>query len=657
MLLNIADDRYFSTEQGGDMTLAQSLYHRLSKRLGFIEALIAKPEDGATIPALSKAYGELARKQLTFQPLVQLSAIKKHADRCLQQIEEKQDLFGHVSNWVPRLSYTFYQSRISELTKRIKALEEPLKKYKTDPSDAINKTISNAVSHAADSRDEVDLLTKGPLNSAAAQIDRFTPMLKTKKKLLQDLLSNAADGIKHSWNTDPKIFIDALCMTAMGHGLFNAGAQAASAGYKAYSTVHNAKGDDVEKKYVVSQFIDAGQTFEDLETAYRSRLDATIEVDDPTSAKLLAAEKDIKKLLTDFGDNIPEGSRQSIKIELALFNDIVKQRNDAVMLWNATINQLAKAREDQAYYENIAKIKAADLLQADADIPALIFWTRKAIDDLHYLAMQYLDFGRRSLNYWAIPEKKATSASSLTIQELFPQWQQIDGLADKLAERFTAGLNSYASNIGFTFPSIADRTQRPRPIGRQYNLSSEDIEKLKIRQGPPESEDKPETKHKGYYQVQVAISPPDATTGVDQSEFAKHCNVRLDQVHIWLFGAAVTKSTPLSISLRQLGTETITGQDYTPYEFMHDPIPLSFRYNSDGVTDISASTTTIVRDSQNFPNVFLGQGAKVETNSIANIGPFATWTITVSEQFNTGLDMKGLTGATLEFWGCAQEAA
>jgi hypothetical protein len=62
---------------------------------------------------------------------------------------------------------------------------------------------------------------------------------------------------------------------------------------------------------------------------------------------------------------------------------------------------------------------------------------------------------------------------------------------------------------------------------------------FKGRRGPIYDPKGPKTKNKGYYEVDVTLPAPTKDTDADQSKFAKYCNVRIDQVRVWLFGAVV----------------------------------------------------------------------------------------------------------------------
>ena len=45
------------------------------------------------------------------------------------------------------------------------------------------------------------------------------------------------------------------------------------------------------------------------------------------------------------------------------------------------------------------------------------------------------------------------------------------------------------------------------------------------------------------------------------------------------------------------------------------------------------------------------RGLDVKSDSLAPIGPFGDWRLTVNPAYNAGLDMSGLTGIAIEFWG------
>lgn len=118
----------------------------------------------------------------------------------------------------------------------------------------------------------------------ASQIAEYTPILKAKRNLLQNLIIDAKIKIARNVNYDPKIFLDALSMIAFAPEGLNIAAQSASGIYKCATTIQSLDGQAVEKSYVISQFGDAASTLESLAEGYRARPDGPgIEVDEPGS--------------------------------------------------------------------------------------------------------------------------------------------------------------------------------------------------------------------------------------------------------------------------------------------------------------------------------------------------------------------------------------
>lgn len=88
------------------------------------------------------------------------------------------------------------------------------------------------------------------------------------------------------------------------------------------------------------------------------------------------------------------------------------------------------------------------------------------------------------------------------------------------------------------------------------------------------------------------------------------------------------------------------------HTFQHDVVPLSFRYNPNGLRPLKdVGPDTEIFSGQNFPDVYMGQKKDELAGLLAPIGPFAKWRITVLEDKNNGVVMKDVTDVCLEFWG------
>jgi hypothetical protein len=131
-----------------------------------------------------------------------------------------------------------------------------------------------------------------------------------------------------------------------------------------------------------------------------------------------------------------------------------------------------------------------------------------------------------------------------------------------------------------------------------------------------------------------------------------------------LFGATVkpdqdTQQCRLSLEISHLGDDSIVKNDgSTTLKFMHNVMQLKFVYDPTKATSWAAVQKTNPITVQNLDSGGEGAGrdsARTERQiSVAPIGPFATWMLTVRERENNGLDLSKLTGVCLESWGSAR---
>ncbi|KAI9932574.1 hypothetical protein ASPWEDRAFT_730450 [Aspergillus wentii DTO 134E9] len=118
--------------------------------------------------------------------------------------------------------------------------------------------------------------------------------------------------------------------------------------------------------------------------------------------------------------------------------------------------------------------------------------------------------------------------------------------------------------------------------------------------------------------------------------------------------AAVTCQKLLSIELIHTGEDTIQDIHQSAFRFSHEQVIIGFDYDVTKVKSLNEACTANVFSKQNIQDDhYIGDMAG--KNSIAALGPFTTWRLSVStDRTNKGLDMSGVTEAYLEFRGTSR---
>jgi hypothetical protein len=136
--------------------------------------------------------------------------------------------------------------------------------------------------------------------------------------------------------------------------------------------------------------------------------------------------------------------------------------------------------------------------------------------------------------------------------------------------------------------------------------------------------------------VMVSIPPVRSWTTSDDNPFYGLTDVRITGVRVWLtFADGATYQGDVQIELTHSGPEQIVSPNDELFNFMHEPIHKTFRYN------IGTKKVTTAPSFGSFK-----QGEKYGL-----VGPFTKWRIQVLASENTNLDISTVTGVTMQFSG------
>lgn len=636
MLLKKADTLFFSNtvETRDDAAL---LYTRLIDRLSFLAVL--KEEESKLATAYKRIESEWG---LTVAAMPTLKSVYEQAKSRLNRMLLGQDMWGHVSDWVPRLSIQFYNVRLDPQMELLKIEEGLIGLYEdhwqkgNDTTAEVKKGIDLMGSQKRAAEAKIKLLTdeNGPLVMSIDKIRAFTPQLKAKRieisRKLRDVNFNPEAF-------DPKLIIDflsALVETKFG---FKTLTKLAALGYDTYkdrTTTKDMKGEKVEKDYIIDQLAEWAGDLDALQAAFSTRKDQTIEVDDPACIKILTTIENIKKLVAEFKKAFPSDWREDLSKHLDEYVKLIKTRNDAVMEYNVAVQLLAEALNDRTYREEQAAKLGQKGLQINKNLPAILYWLRKSWDGLSLTIMQNLNYQARAIRYWGLQEN-VTMLKPEPLQGVVWLKEQ----RNQLDAAFTRSLEQYSTNVRNIWPARNDQR------GHFRRLTSNEIATLK-NSGTKDSKGKME------YNLWVNVD-----TELDRTTFRDGIDIRLSQVRLWLLGVDVKEDNVerklASVQLIHLGEEVIQDAYMKNHALSHDRVTIQFDYDAGKVHTIDDMSTKYVFSKQQIQDDHY-IGTKATDSSIAALGPFTMWRVRLRESANAGLDLKGLHDAYLEFHGTSR---
>ncbi|KAL2815224.1 hypothetical protein BDW59DRAFT_166897 [Aspergillus cavernicola] len=612
MLLNKANQHFFTNTTDSRKT-ASGIYAILMARLGFLETL----EDHKT-SALFKSYDKMENiLKVTLSGLTQLNSVYSEAKSRFNRLLIGQDMFGHLVEWVPRLSFQYYQKSITNQLSFLEKQEKSTAGYEaalkngTELSGYIADSIKQLGSNKQAADDHVSLLTgtNGPLSTNAYKIDNFTPEMKSKRDDIKKRLSEIE--FKYQW--DPKLILDGLGALITSPFNLTGLNNLLQYGYKVYESTTNVPGlsGKVNKDYIIRQLSTCSDTLDSLAVALKTNRDKTIQLDDAGALKVLATADSIRKILDEFQKAIPEEQQKGIRKALDDYTETVLTRNNAVIDYNSNIQLLLDALQTQKYcVEQTSKLGGASV-KIDPTLPSVVFWLRKMRDSLRLQLMGYMNYESRAIRFWGLLDDIPMSSPGPLMDHI-----ALGNTQSQLKSFFDTALEYYRRSMRVIWP--AD----PHALGLLYKLSID----------------------------------PDKTGDI----FRDWVDIRLQEMRIWLFGAELRQADAagrklLFIQVTHGGDETIIDTRSRSLRFAHDPLHVQFVYETakvSGIHDVPGQSVFTIADLEHD----FGIGGIPQETSCAPLGPFATLRLRITQKANPGIRMDNLREGYIEFRGSNRSA-
>lgn len=637
MLLRQADLAFFSSAPE-EIERAAILYRRILDRLNFLKFADFGEKE---LPPLIKAYNRLTSEwKMTLSPETTLRSIRDQAEKRLNKMYVGQDMWGHNSSWVPRMSLYYYDKELDRSLELLKSEEALTDEYEeaVKKGDALQRYVSRGIKVLTESQkaatEQIEQLTaeNGPLKTATYKIGAFTPQLKEKKSEIRTQITKLQREFK-SPPFDYFQILDALTTLAGCSLDFKSALAVTKKGvdiWKSTLDYKDAKYKVTNTEYIADEILTFDGDLKDLDSTFTTRKDHTIDATDPNSVKIIASMAKIKKLFEEYRNAFPKESRKYLNDSIDAYEGLVKSRNAAIMEYNSSI---------QLLFESIGLVKslkaqADDLGQKsiaiDSNLPSVVHWFRRARDNLRLSIMQDLNNQSRAIRYWGLNENPplADAMPLMNAVSLANERQNLWQVFRKCLER-------YAASVRNIWPR--DDEQQ----GLFYKFSKEELASIKTSKIVSGIE---------KYTAIIRLDPV-ATHRI----FGNHVDIRLKQVRLWLPGVDCDKDyagrKKLTVDLIHMGDEIIQNDNRKEISFAHDRVQISFYYYVDKVSTIEEATSKNVFGTQQIEDNFTLSGNK---SDIAAIGPFATWKMVISSDNNPGLNMAGVNEAYLEFRGTSR---
>ncbi|KAF3040477.1 hypothetical protein E8E12_005139 [Didymella heteroderae] len=638
MLLQRADAQFF-TATPESLSVARELYERLRARLSFVEPLGWK---GAETKTLHKAYTDTIDGQgLSISSLDELTAMLKEAEAKLSRLLLGQDMFGQSPEWAPRLSYYYFSERIDDMLQRYRTLQarlvafEEAKEDSTKKGEAIAKVLesSNTDQKLIASRLKSIFDQNGPLQTAVYKIRTFDPIMKAQKVVLKKQIEeDIAEKIQSS--IDVKLVLDALSGIASSDSKASLAKNTAVGVYKLYKSttvVTDADGNTFDKKLIVNDIKGFGGTLESLQNDVKTNADSTVGLEDPGAMKILAAKEDISKIMTQFKDLLPGSTRKRISKGLDEHIKTILDRNSAVLEYNATRQLVSELQaQSQAQKDRVAALAPLKGSKLDSGLPAIVNFLTKTRDDFALAIMRELDSGARAIRFWGLPNDLPERSDSL-----LRGVAALEDAREHLKTIFKNCLDDQASTVWSSWPA------KEKDRGVMCKVDEPTLKALKTVQIDSKSGQK-------VYTASIPLFPE--YPGLESLQ----ANVRLHQVRFWITNAATraddTDRQLLSVNLTHTGTERIVSSSGTSFKFTHAPVDIGFAFDCRGVTSIKATKASLIHGTQSIEGDYKG-ATPATANSVAPLGPYTIWKITIKEQENPGLDLSRADAMYFEFCG------
>ncbi|KAJ3544042.1 hypothetical protein NM208_g3263 [Fusarium decemcellulare] len=617
------ENLYFVGTQDAIETVIQHV-RPLKERLTFLDDL--KPQD-----SLFKSYKE-HEKDLMIIPSgtdipTSISSLKNSLEH-IRAIERKLyngfDFYGHVASWVPSASFTFYKEQLQTVLDDFGVISQNYFNYQEiaqdqkrakDRIECARKAVRLGIKSC---QADIEVL-HNQLEQSAHEIAVLQDGLPAKRKALVKKIQDSVEDIKHNFSISFEAFINAASTFVSSPGLLTGAIQAASLLHGGLETIRDDSDTVVKKEYVIDQITVMAAGLDGLKQAIEANKGGKLSVDDPGAAKLIAKEAEIQDLLTKYRKVLGSDKVKTIR---DMFDDYVKvviDRNNLIMHYNSClVLWLTTKAKLVSYEQTAASLGRESVEKIQNEIPQLAAAVERNYIDTISTVMELLYRTAKALSYMTL-STEPTNFAKLRNQGFLQK-----GLAGALKQEKIDIIRAWAN-------AIEHSSAMRQPFGGKnsciiYRLTQEQLRSLLLE---------PDDKDKDHVVV-LGIPAADKATSASESSFADYADIRLTRVRFYLEGAK-TEDGELRIGLNHAGSEDMVTPNNTRIKVTHQPLSFKFHY--------CIETGKIFTD---------GKIRDKNDKEYALPGPFTSWRITVSRNYNKGLDLSNVSEAWFEFSGVSR---
>ncbi|EAW17007.1 uncharacterized protein NFIA_003630 [Aspergillus fischeri NRRL 181] len=538
-----------------------------------------------------------------------LTSLTSEAEMTLKHIMSGVDFYGKSPDEVPRGSFTSYHNIAEYFLGELEFVENTYKDWFNNGSDAIARL--NAIRNRGRLCDSTTQLKNrliqeaiSDLDSSASTIESLTDAFPAARQAVLDEAAKVAQKIKEKFTFSFDELVSAISQVLFVQGNpAMVALQTVSLLDKGLNDIEKDDGILIPKKYLLSKLHRINGSFESLHEGYKV-LDGRIQLTDPGAEKLIADVEEFERLLSDFevslGDDILKGLKQKFQTYII----IVSQRNAAVVRYNSDLTLLVQYHRELDSLE----VEKNDLVRDEyenlgADHPSMTAFMKKTNQDAVQTAQLWLYKQERAYSFVALSDAQIIGEALKGVSVSQYNLTHLRKAQAALYERYNM---VYKEKKG----------QPPQThFGAKFMLEEDDVEDIK---------------ESGKKDIMLLVDvPPTADV------FNGKADVRLTKVRFFAKGAK-TDNHRLEVKLTHTGKETIVNNRLKRFYFRHDPLKVTFRYN----TESSKAEGDDVVD---------GNIAWPTENDFALPGPFTQWKIEIRNAVNKNMDLSGVQSSYLEF--------
>ncbi|WPC43926.1 hypothetical protein [Clostridium sp. JS66] len=547
-----------------------------------------------------------------------LQQIYNETTNLLNNLLNGLDYFGYDNNYVPLVSFKFYEGLLEDLITNFSMIEDEYNSYykKLIDQKATMDTIKIAKNQQEDiiiqSNSDIKLLRQ-KLSDSAENISSYKFILEPKKQFVNNKMDEIKNAIQDHCDFNLESFMSALTMIAFApQSKLMWVTQIAQLGVEEMQNVTDDKGDSVNRDFIINKLKFISTTFEGVIDEYSQLNDGSIKPDGDVNI-LIASEDKLFDLLDDFYDKFPK-KIDDLKAAVKDYVDTIITRNNEILNYNGMIQLLRKKHQQIKYAtQKLNTLDDDSFSKLDPNIPHIATFVSQMYYSARNIIMETLDLTARAYGFWSLDDNRnlmANAYGNKTLPEITTATLKQAQIV--ILDAYKKTVERFGNGAGI-FP------KKEKEKGIIFTLSKSQVEFLK--------------KHN---RIMVNISEVVSDTKKIDNPFAGACNIRISKVRVWVKGAK-TSDNMLQVNIIHSGTEKIVDSDDTKFCFKHDPRYTLFKYD--------VTNNQIEQDGD------LGWQDTETKENYSLVGPFTHWVIEIDDNWNEGLDLSEVTEVNFEFYG------